>query len=562
MTEGKPTRRIVVIGGYGVFGGKLAVSLLRDNRFEVVIAGRNIEKAKAFCAMHGGHPSRIDRSAPDFATTLAALTPFVTVDAAGPFQSYGKKTYAVAKAALLCGSHYLDLSDDSKFTSGISVLNETAIVAGKTALSGVSSVPALSSAAVEGLRENFLRLDLIESAILPGNQAPRGLSVIRAILAQTGQPLSIFRDGSPDTVIGWSGLARRRLGPHDKTDLPPRWTSFIGAPDLALFPERYQARTVLFRAGLELPVMHLGLWCLSWLTRLRLIRSLEPCAKILLKIADWLKSFGSDRGGMEVRLAGLDREGAPLACRWTLIAQAGDGPYIPAVAAAVLCRRLSENSVASGARPCLGEFTLDDVTVATSHLKVRTFIDAETKPTLFQRALGPAFGDLPVAVQSLHTVFDRHLWCGEARVTRGKNMLGKLLCRIIGFPPQADKIPVSVTIDRRGDLEVWRRDFGGKVFKSVLSLSGIPGEGVVRERFGLTAFDINLQHKDGALTYPVKRGSVLGIPLPRWLLPVSETREYTERDRFHFDVRVSLPGLGDLIHYAGWLEPNHSAVQR
>jgi len=559
LTDAKARKRIVILGGYGVFGGKLAEALLRRPDFEVIVAGRSADKAQAFCDRHGGKPAVLDRSAADFAAALAALTPFVTVDAAGPFQAYGDLPYKVAYAALAANSHYLDLSDDADFTVGMSALQDKALAAGLAVFSGVSSVPALSSAAVEALRGDFSRLDLIESAILPGNRAPRGLSVMRAILAQAGRPLTVFRDGAESRLPGWSGLSRRRIGPRDQAGLPARWTSFIGAPDLVLFPGHYGARTVLFRAGLELSVMHLGLWCLSWLPRLHLLRSLEPLAKPLRKIAEWLESFGSDRGGMEVRLAGLRTDGKPLSRRWTLIAEAGDGPHIPAVAAAILCRRLAEGAVTPGARACLGEVTLEEIAQATSHLNVETCIVSEDRPCLFQQALGPDFDTLPAPVRDLHTVYDKRRWVGEARVTRGTSFLGNLMCRIIGFPPQADRTPVSVTIERRGHTEIWQRDFGGKLFRSTLSLHDGQQAGHILERFGPLRFAIDLANGDGQLAFPVGKGTFLGVPLPGWLVPISQAREYEQEGRFHFDVRISMPGLGPLVRYQGGLDPGPSA---
>jgi len=556
LTDEMREKRVVILGGYGVFGGKLAEALLRQPQVDIIVAGRNLEKAQDFCTRHGGTPAALDRSAPDFAEALAALSPFVTIDAAGPFQAYDTRPYAAAEAALAAGSHYLDLSDDAAFTAGIRVLEDRAQAAGLSVLSGVSSVPAVSSAAVEALRQDFSRLDLIESAILPGNRAPRGLSVMRAILSQSGRPMTVFRDGEEEQLPGWSGLARRRIGPKDSAGLPPRWTSFIGAPDLALFPGRYGVRTVLFRAGLELSVMHLGLWGLSWLTRWRLLRSLAPLARPLRKIAGWLEPFGSDRGGMEVHVAGLDTSGRPLSRRWTLIAEAGDGPHIPAVAAAILCGRLAKGAVASGARPCIGEITLEEVSTATGHLNVTTQVEADRRPCLFQQALGPEFGSLPEPVRALHTVFDKRRWSGEARITRGTSLPSRLICRVVGFPPAVESCPVTVTIERRGGTEYWRRDFGGKVFSSALSLSGAPGSGIVQERFGPIAFDIHLKRDDGTLTYPVGRGRFLGLPLPRWLLPVSAASETVEEGCFSFDVKISVPGIGLLVHYQGRLRPD------
>nr|WP_319383049.1 DUF4166 domain-containing protein [uncultured Roseibium sp.] len=174
-------------------------------------------------------------------------------------------------------------------------------------------------------------------------------------------------------------------------------------------------------------------------------------------------------------------------------------------------------------------------------------------PCLFQRALGARFGDLPRAVRDLHAVTKRSTWQGRARVTRGRSAIGGVICRIVGFPPEADDIPVSVTIDRRGDTEVWYRDFGGKPFASVLCLRDSSERGHITERFGVMAFDIDLQLAEDRLEFPVTRGRIMGVPLPKAVLPVSEAGEFETDGRFHFDVRVSLPGIGDLVRYQGFL---------
>ncbi len=177
---------------------------------------------------------------------------------------------------------------------------------------------------------------------------------------------------------------------------------------------------------------------------------------------------------------------------------------------------------------------------------------------LFQRALGERFKDLPRSVRDLHTVKGESGWQGRARVTRGKSRIGALICRLVGFPEEADDIPVSVTIERRGDMELWRRDFGGKMFASVLCLRNGEERGHITERFGVMAFDIDLQLADDRLQFPVARGRVLGVSLPRALLPVSEAGEFEMDGRFHFDVQVSLPGIGMLVRYQGHLNPVRS----
>lgn len=229
-------KTILIIGGYGVFGGKLAQALARDARFDVVVAGRSLAKAEAFCDTYGGCAMVLDTTSTDLAAEIAAQRPFIVVDAAGPFQGYGRAPYRIAKAAIACGAHYLDLSDDAGFTAGIAELDGAARAAEVMVLSGVSSVPAMSSAAVQELAHGMVDIQLIDSVILPGNRAPRGMSVMRAILAQVGKPLQMWRDGQSEEVVGWSDLRGEVLNIQGVAPVNGRRSSLIGAPDLALFP--------------------------------------------------------------------------------------------------------------------------------------------------------------------------------------------------------------------------------------------------------------------------------------------------------------------------------------
>jgi Domain of unknown function (DUF4166) len=48
---------------------------------------------------------------------------------------------------------------------------------------------------------------------------------------------------------------------------------------------------------------------------------------------------------------------------------------------------------------------------------------------------------------------------------------------------------------------------------------------------------------------------LLGVPLPRFLVPQIRAVETEQNGRFHFDVEARLPGFGRLVHYRGWLAP-------
>jgi uncharacterized protein YbjT (DUF2867 family) len=383
-----PAFRILVLGGYGVFGSRVVRLLARDPDLVVTVAGRDLDKARALAREIEGTGARatvaalaVDGFGADFAQRLAVSGAKLVINAAGPFQG---QDYRVARTCIAAGVHYLDLADSQDFVVGFADLDRAAREEGVVAVTGASTVPALSAAVIDALSPGFARLDSLDIAISPGNRAPRGRALVAAILKTAGKPLPRWQDGAWTTVRGWHDLGRRTIAAPGLGALGPRWLSACDAPDSLLFPERYDGlRTVRFRAGVELGVLHLGLWVLSWLPALGLIGSLEPFAGPCRAASTLLLPLGSDRGGMVVELRGTAPGAAVgLMRRWTLIAEAGDGPWVPAVPAVILARRLAAGEdLRPGAMACLDLITLDEFQAATAHLSIGTAIEeVETAP--------------------------------------------------------------------------------------------------------------------------------------------------------------------------------------
>ena len=535
--------KVVVLGGYGVFGGRLCRLLLRD-RHEVMVAGRSLESAQHFCNEHGGIPLHVDISG-----DLAAIfdtNPDIVIDAVGPYQTYRDAPYRIPKACIENHVHYLDLSDDGPFSAGICVLDECAKANDCVVLSGVSSVPALSSAVVAELRRDLSNVDVIETAILPGNRAPRGRSVMTSILSQAGRQQRIWRGGRWHTFQGWSQGKTYDLGHNIK-----RRANLIGAPDLDLFPHRFQANSVIFRAGLELKTLHFGLAILAFLSGNGVFKRLEVYVGPLLWFARCLHRMGTDRGAMCVDVVG-NRKHSVTRERWTLIAEAGEGPFIPGIPARTFIRHMQD--LQPGARPALCELPLRRFQDAMSDLNVRFERSSMPRPTLFQKTLGTAWNMLPAEVRRLHCVQDIETFSGRANVTRGKGILARLAALAFRFPAAGSDVPITVCKTRTKYGEAWERNFAGRRFRSYLTTS-TPGR--IKERFLAFNYEQDLLIEDGNVQFLVRRGWVLGLPIPSFLLPRTDARESVQGGRFHFNVGLYAPlGGGLIVRYSGWLEPD------
>jgi len=115
--------KILIVGAYGTFGGRLVDLLADESRLELVVAGRSGQRAADFCSHRNARarltPTAFDRNS-NVSDQIRALAPDVLVDASGPFQSYGERRYDLVEACIARRAHYLDLADGSEFVAGVS----------------------------------------------------------------------------------------------------------------------------------------------------------------------------------------------------------------------------------------------------------------------------------------------------------------------------------------------------------------------------------------------------------------------------------------------------------
>jgi hypothetical protein len=349
----------VVLGGTGNFGARICRALAGEADLEVRAAGRGT-----------GAQLRIDAEAPSFASRLKAATPDIVIHCAGPFQG---QDYRVALSALEAGAHYLDLADGRDFVGRFrQAVHERAVVSRRVALSGASTLPALSSAVVDYLASRFSRVHEVQLAIAPGQRAPRGAATMAAVLGYCGRPFKWLSDGEWRDAWGWQELRRLRFAGAGE-----RWAAACDVPDLELFPARYPGmRTMQFRAALELPAQHFALWLAAALRRSGIPLPLERCSAALDRVASGLARFAGDKGGMLVRLVGEKCDGARACIEWHLTVSAVRGPEIPCLAAILLARRLATGRLAEpGAFACMGFLRLADFEPEFRRLGIETSVE-------------------------------------------------------------------------------------------------------------------------------------------------------------------------------------------
>jgi hypothetical protein len=356
--------RIVVVGGAGNFGARIVRALRADPSIELLVAGRRMVSVPAAEDVPG---VSVDIDGAGFAQGLKALSPGLVIHCVGPFQG---QDYHVAGAALAAGAHYLDLADGRRFIAEFAAeMNDQAVRAGRVAISGASTLPALSSAVVDELQAGLSSLESIEVIIAPGQRAPRGKATLEAVFSYLGRPFLVWRKGQWQRAWGWMDLQKTRL------DVGGRLAAACDVPDLELFPARYAGvQTVRFYAALEFGVQHLMLWSLAALRRIGVPFPVARWAVGLNRLAGMFDASAGEKGGMRVSVVGDRSDGGGRVRRvWQLTAPALDGPEIPCMAVILLARRLARGEVfQSGAFPCTGFLTLSQFAPEFARWKITT----------------------------------------------------------------------------------------------------------------------------------------------------------------------------------------------
>jgi len=106
---------------------------------------------------------------------------------------------------------------------------------------------------------------------------------------------------------------------------------------------------------------------------------------MMQRMAGWFDGFGTNSGAMHVQLRGRGRDGCLQSRTWTLIAENGDGPRIPTLAAVLLTKKLLNvrgvaRIASRGAMPALNLLSLREFEGEWRSLAIRTSMTGESHP--------------------------------------------------------------------------------------------------------------------------------------------------------------------------------------
>jgi hypothetical protein len=356
--------KTLVLGGYGNFGTRICRALAGDPSIQLLIGGRDLSRSQSLATALGGGAQgiAIDLDGEGFTRSLREAGVELLIHTAGPFQ---QQSYGVAAAVAAAAAHYIDLADGRRFVCDFAnVMDAPFRAVGRSAITGASTVPALSSAVIDHLCDGWKRIDAIDICIAPAQTAPRGRATLAAVLSYCGEPVQVWNQGRWQAQCGWARPERVAFA-----RLRPRLGALCNIPDLELFPKHYKVtQRVMFRAAVEVGLAQRAFAVLAGLRNARLIGQPARLAGVLNHAARALDFMGSSTGGMVVRVNGNDALNQPARRAWHVTAGNDHGPEIPCMAAILLARRLARGEAPpAGAFACMNALPLSDFELEFNH---------------------------------------------------------------------------------------------------------------------------------------------------------------------------------------------------
>jgi NAD(P)-dependent dehydrogenase (short-subunit alcohol dehydrogenase family) len=529
--------RVLVVGGTGGFGSTICRLLMGDGH-DVVAANRRPPSDDA--------PKDLGHVVLDQRTITAAdLDPYdLVVDAAGPFQDLGQ---SLMEAAIVAGVHYVDIADDRLFVDAASLLDVRARTAGVCVVSGASSIPALSSAAALEIAGGMDRVDRVDVSISAGADAVFGPAVLHAMLSSAGRPIRWKGERSPAAMSSPRSVSV--TDPGDGKEVR-RDVLACDSPDLSTMPGLLPGGPqVRFRAGSELAVHNAAMRLVSWCVRRRIVRSGTRFRRMASVARRFTASKGSGRSFMLVEAIG-HVGGEHRRCTWSILAVNGLGPTIPCLAVPAIVEAIDAGRIGTGARSASGLLSTSEILSRLPERDHHVTTSSMRIEPLYEGIIGSDWSRMPKAVRLMHDRVADGAATGTADVSRGSGILVTAICRIIGFPNAGHAVPVKVAFTVEDGTETWTRDFGGARFVSRLTRS----KGLIEERFGPLRFRFRLDADEKGLAMLPTDWRLWHMPLPRFLMPTGVATEKDVDGRFGFDVPITLPIIGRVVHYVGTLD--------
>lgn len=287
-------KNILIVGGYGEVGGKIAKLLLRSYPNRILIAGRNIEKAKQFCARCNqlATPIQMDVS--------KTVNPQQLEGVALVIMCLEQQDTAFTQLCLRKGIMYIDITASYAFLKKLEDLHPIAEQHHSTIVYSVGMAPGLTNLMAMHAAQQLTTIDQLHISILLGAGDTHGTAAVLWILDQLNQPYHLNYQHKRQTttnftnrrVVQFKGVGKRSLYQFNFSDQHT-------------LSKHFSTSQIVTRMGFDVEALNRFVSFLQK-SRLSYMLKLDKVQQLLAPAIQKIK-IGSDVCGIKVEAIGRDQ---------------------------------------------------------------------------------------------------------------------------------------------------------------------------------------------------------------------------------------------------------------
>lgn len=316
----KMTQQVLILGGSGRIGSRVAADLLQHTLATVVIAGRNLEAGKrALRMLHSIEDTFVQRCCfvpidlenwSELQTAIAQSD--LVIHCAGAFHH---RNASVLKFCIDAGVNYVDVSDHPSFTCKAIALKSKAESAGITAIVNTGIFPGISNSMVRRDIEQLDQADKVHLSYVVGGSGGAGLTVMRSTFLGLQRPFEAWINGKREKIKPYSKREVIHFPHYGKVGV-----YWFDMPESFTVADTFPVRTVVTKFGSVPRFYNYLTWSVarSWHPRLlqskTVIEFLSRVSFAMTRISDRFSGVGV---AIHSEVIGW-KYGQPVRCRSTL----------------------------------------------------------------------------------------------------------------------------------------------------------------------------------------------------------------------------------------------------
>ncbi|HLF28348.1 MAG TPA: saccharopine dehydrogenase NADP-binding domain-containing protein [Anaerolineae bacterium] len=321
---------ILIAGGYGEVGRRIAAELAPNYPDRVIVAGRDPYQAGALADQLGNGIRPLQLDITDQAAIDSALQDIGLV-----VNCIDQREPHLLQAAIARGLAYVDITAQVGFWRAALALDSEARKNGARILLGAGLIPGIANVIARAGAERVGKVDSVHTALLLSLGDSFGPAALDYMLAASAQPFIVTEDGRERRVKNFAGGRRVEF----LVPVGRRITYRFALPDQVFYPQTLGVRTAATRLAFDPPwvtALSAGVMRLGAGTLLR--RS--GARRLIAWVFDLLhkRYAGRNRFALVVEV-----KGTPGAARLRLLGQNESAGT--ALGAALMARRLYEGEV-------------------------------------------------------------------------------------------------------------------------------------------------------------------------------------------------------------------------